>query len=130
VAQKSLAVVVENTTGALQRILTTITAQCCAVKSLSAVPACTPGHLKVTLALEGEAHALTRVAKKISRLVNVLETTELLPKISDQEGEAERLPVETSDRELGTLPSLRLDGATGDSLSGLSNNSRDRRRRQ
>src|SRR5208337_1790717 len=52
VAQKSLAVLLENAPGALQRILTIITAQCCAVKSLSATPTAAAGQLKVTLALE------------------------------------------------------------------------------
>jgi acetolactate synthase regulatory subunit len=75
-AQISLGVRVENSTGALQRILTIITAQCCVVKSLNATPAGAPGQLNVTLSLEGNARALERVALRVSKLVNVLETSE------------------------------------------------------
>jgi len=93
VTQKSLAVLLENATGALQRILTIATAQCCTVKSLSATPTATPGQLKVTMALEGDAKALTRVAKRVSKLVNVLETTEL-PMEAVGYAEEPRLPSE------------------------------------
>jgi acetolactate synthase regulatory subunit len=89
--QKSLAVLVENATGALQRILTIITAQCCAVKSLSASPTAVSGQLKVTLALEGDVKALSRVAKRVSKLVNVLETSELQPEVQNHQVEAQVL---------------------------------------
>jgi len=92
--QKSLAVRVENATGTLQRILTIITAQCCAVKSLSAIPAAAPDQLRVTLALEGDEKALSRVAKRISKLVDVLETSELHLQVPDYQLEAPRLSSE------------------------------------
>ena len=57
-AQKSLAVLLENATGALQRILTIATAQCCAIKGLSAIPAAAPGQLTVSLTLAGDTRAL------------------------------------------------------------------------
>ena len=94
VAQKSLAVLLENAPGALQRILTIITAQCCAVKSLSATPAGLPGQLSVSFALEGNAKALWRVAKRVSKLVNVLEISELQLEVPDYQEEAPRLPSE------------------------------------
>ncbi len=77
VVQQSLVVLIENATGALQRMLTIVTAQCCEVKALSAIPAAETGQLSVTLTLAGEARALSRVTKKISKLVNVLEVAEL-----------------------------------------------------
>lgn len=76
-AHKSLVVVVENVTGALQRILTIITAQCCTIESIAAIPAGVPGQLAVTLSLNGEERALLRVANRVGGLVNVLEVKEL-----------------------------------------------------
>ena len=76
-AQKSLTVRLENADGALQRILTIITAQCCTIKSLTAIPAAGTGQLEVTMALEGDPKALWRVAKRVAKLVNVLEIAEL-----------------------------------------------------
>jgi acetolactate synthase regulatory subunit len=76
-AQMSLAVLIENATGALQRILTIITAQCCVINSFAATPAGAPAQLCVTLSLEGDARALERVALRIRKLVDVLETPEL-----------------------------------------------------
>jgi acetolactate synthase regulatory subunit len=94
IAQKSLVVLLENVPGALQRILTIITAQGCTVKSLSANPTAVPGQLRVTLALEGGAKALSRVVKRVSKLVNVLETSELQLEVPDHEVEASRLTSE------------------------------------
>ncbi len=74
--QKSFALLVENLPGALQRILTIITTQGCAVRSLFAVPTGVSDHLKVTIALQGDEIALSRVAKRVSQLVNVLELLE------------------------------------------------------
>jgi acetolactate synthase-1/2/3 large subunit len=93
-AQKSLAVLVENATGALQRILTIITAQGCAVKSLSATPAGVPGQLRATLTLEGDAKALLRVEKRVSKLVNVLETSEVQLESPDDQVDVPSLPNE------------------------------------
>ena len=93
-AQKSLAVLIENATGALQRILTIVTAQCCAVKGLSATPAEVSGQLRVTLTLEGNAKALSRVEKRVSKLVNVLETSEVQLESPDDQADAPSLPNE------------------------------------
>jgi len=89
--QRTLDVLLENAPGALQRILTIITAQCCALRNLSADPAA-PGRLKVTLALEGDAKALSRVEKKIGKLVNVLETTGSATPVGDTETESPASP--------------------------------------
>jgi acetolactate synthase-1/2/3 large subunit len=88
-AQKCLALLIENAPGALQRTLTTIAAQGCAVRSLFAVPIGASDQLKVTVALEGDEKALSRVAKRVCKLVNVIELLEL--------------PLEASDRQLGAL---------------------------
>ena len=109
VTEKSLAVLLENNTGALQRILTIVTAQCCVVKSLSATPTELPGQLSVTLSLEGDAKALTRVAKRVRKLVNVLETSELQQGVQDHEAVAPRLPSEL----------FQLDPETVDPLTEL-----------
>jgi hypothetical protein len=87
-------VLLENTAGALQRILTIITAQCCAIRSLSATPEGVPGQLRVTFTLEGDAKALSRVAKRVSKLINVLQTLELQREVPDHQVEASRLPSE------------------------------------
>jgi acetolactate synthase-1/2/3 large subunit len=102
--QKSLAVLVENATGALQRILTIVTAQCCAVKSLSATPADVPGQLRVTLSLEGDVKALSRVEKRVGKLVNVLETSELQVEVPD-----DQIDVPTIPSELFQLDSEEMD---------------------
>jgi len=86
-----LAVLIENATGALQRILTIVTAQCCVVNSFAATPAGVPGQLHVNLALSGDARALTRVALRISKLVNVLETSELDQNVLDDKAQAQGL---------------------------------------
>jgi acetolactate synthase-1/2/3 large subunit len=115
-AQVSLVVLLENATGALQRILTIITAQCCAVKSLSAIPADTPGQLKVTLALEGDERALSRVAKRVSKLVNVLEVAELQPEASSLQAETPSLPSEFFQLEQAALDSPDRVAAIGPSV--------------
>ena len=94
-ASKTLFVLLENAGGALQRILTVVTAQNCTLKSLSAIPAGAPGQLAVTLALEGDGKALSRVAKRIRKLVNVLETSELRRKLPGRESVATSLPSES-----------------------------------
>jgi acetolactate synthase small subunit len=75
----------ENADGALQRILTVVTAQSCVLNSLSAIPAAAPGQLAVTLALEGDERALSRVAKRVAKLVNVLQVSELRRKLPGKE---------------------------------------------
>ncbi len=107
VTEKSLVILLENATGALQRILTIVTAQCCVVKSLSATPTELPGQLSVMISLEGNAKALTRVAKRVRKLVNVLETLELQMGVQDREAVAPRPP-----SELFPLAPERLDPLT------------------
>src|SRR5208283_324454 len=92
--QNSLVVLVENATGALQRILTIVTAQCCVVKGLSAIPAAAPDQLTVSLTIEGEERALSRVAKRVNKLVNVLEIAELQPEALNLRAEAASVPSE------------------------------------
>jgi acetolactate synthase-1/2/3 large subunit len=105
-ARVSLVVLLENATGALQRILTIITAQCCAVKTLSAIPAAAPDHLTVSLILEGDEKALSRVAKRISKLVNVLAIRESQSDLQGRELEAPRLPSELFQLESKVVDSL------------------------
>ncbi len=113
--QKSLVALIENAPAALQRILTIITAQCCAVKSLSALPASSPGQLQVTIALEGQEKALWRVAKRVGKLVNVLKMSEPRPEASERPTEAPKPPS-------GSLP---IDAEAVDPLTELLGNPRE-----
>jgi acetolactate synthase regulatory subunit len=124
-AQKSLVVLVENATGALQRILTIVTAQCCAVKGLSAIPAAAPDQLTVSLTLEGDEKALSRVAKRVSKLVNVLEVAELQPEASNLRAETTSLPSEFIQLEQAALDSPDRVAAIGPSVHRSSGPSAD-----
>lgn len=114
-AQKSLALLVENAPGALQRILTTITAQGCAVRSLFAVPTGVSDQLRVTIALKGDERALSRVAKRVSQLVNVLESLE--PPLAVLASQAEALDLQFAGESKKPQPTARKDCDSGASAA-------------
>jgi acetolactate synthase regulatory subunit len=64
---------VQQTPGALQRILAAITVQGCGIANLAVRRSTKPGELNVALTLEGEEKAISRAAQQISKLINVIE---------------------------------------------------------
>jgi hypothetical protein len=86
------------------------------VKGLSAIPAAVPNQLTVSVTLEGNERALSRVAKRVSKLVNVLEVAELQPEAATLRAETASLPSEFFQLERAVLDSPEHADAIGSAV--------------